>query len=114
MLKLVLFVIKDLFIVITSTIGTVLSLRELMDIYMADSFIVKNYKDDAGILVFSILLTLLCRFIYILKFKLKIQSKIKTLNILVHYNDIYKIDWVELDKWLKNQIDYCWDCKLKN
>lgn len=40
----------------------------------------------------------------------EISSKIKTVNIVVYWKDVFQIDWIELSKWLENQKDYCWNC----
>lgn len=42
------------------------------------------------------------------------NSKIKVLNIIVYWKDILNIDWLELNRWMKNQVDYCQKCKIDN
>lgn len=44
----------------------------------------------------------------------EVSSKIKTMNVVVYWKDIFEIDWVELSKWLDSQKGYCWDCQISN
>lgn len=41
----------------------------------------------------------------------EVSSKIKSINIVVYWKDVFQIDWIELRQWLKNQKTYCLNCK---